>query len=678
MREKKNRGSQQPSKKIIVGGRTTLSPAGLRSALQQGIGLLQSGRLQDAERLFQSVLTIDSKNVNALQLLGLIQFQTGRYKDGEQLLRLAIKQKPNIADLHYNLGNMLEQQGKLDQALVSYKNALKLGLDNDQIRNNLGMLLSKMGRLEEAEASLRKAIDINPQNPSALSNYGLVLRKLNRLDEATKAVEQAISIEPHFVDAISNLGSICFEKNELEEAEEYLRQALKLDTKNANVMNNLAGVLLRKNKNDEALVFIRMALEISPQSTDAMLNLARLLADKDDAEEAIDVYRNILDITPEHTDALAGLGFMLSTQGRFDEAAACFQDILKVDPNKVAARTGLIDINLPDIHDAEIMDLERLYTDAEVSDEDKIKIAFCLAKVFEKGGEYKKSFGYLADGNRLKRKSYQYLQENDRLCFGEIKAAFSQQFFQQYADAGFRDKTPIFILGMPRSGTTLTEQILSNHPQVFGAGELPDMRRLIEKYDIDGGNGFTERVEQLGADDFAQMGMDYIAGLKARGGSAYRITDKMPHNFLYVGMIRLMLPNAKIIHCQRDPVDNCLSIFKQNFAGLHKYAYDQRELGGYHLLYQDLMAHWRKALPGFMFELQYEDMVADQEGMTRKLLEYCELPWDDNCLQFHKSERTVKTASYTQVRKKIYTDSVELWRRYEEELQPLINALDGK
>jgi tetratricopeptide (TPR) repeat protein len=661
-----------------MSGKTASSTARVQSTLQQGMALFQKGRLQDAERVFQSALAIDSKNINALQLLGIIQFQTGRFKDGEQLLRRAIKQKPNIADLHYNLGNMLDQQGKFEQAVVAYKNAIKLGMNSDQTHNNLGMVQSKLGQLEEAELSLRKAVDINPKNPSALSNYGLVLSKNNRVEDALKMLEQAIDIEPRFVDAISNIGGIYFEKNDLARAEEYLRQALEVDAKNANVMNSLAGVLLRKGEDDAALVMIQDAVNLNPESIDISLNLAKVLLSKEDYEGALDAFRHLLKASPRNSQALVGIGGILSKQGKFEGAKEYFLKALQAEPTMIGARVGLIDIDPPGIEDSEVKKLESVYGGDSVSEEDKTGIAFCLAKTYEKDGQYRDGFSYLSDGNRLKRSGYEYSLEEDRNFFGKIKDIFSKGFFQEHSGSGFDDKTPIFILGMPRSGTTLTEQIISSHPQVYGAGELPDLRKIVlERCGGEEYESFPELIGRLGRNDIAQMGKDYISGLRERDNSAERITDKMPHNFLHVGMIHLMLPNAKIIHCKRDPIDNCLSIFKQNFVGSHKYAYEQSELGGYYLLYQELMQHWHEVLPGFMFDLQYEDMVADQEGMTRQLLEYCDLPWDDSCLQFHKSERVVKTASYTQVRKKIYSDSVQLWKRYEQDLQPLINALTG-
>jgi tetratricopeptide (TPR) repeat protein len=642
------------------------------------MALFQRGRLSEAEKAFQSVLSIDSKNINALQLLGIINFQTGSFKQGEQLLRRAIKQEPNIPDLHFNLGNMLEQQGKFEQACLAFENAVKLGMGGDQAHNNLGMVLSKMGRLEDAEASLRKAMDINPNNPSALSNYGLLLRKQNKIEESVNYLKRAVAVEPKFVEAYSNLGGIYFEKGELSKAEGYLRKAISIDTQNPNIMSSLAGVLIKRNEDAAALLLLQNAIKLNPESVDINLNLANALVKLEDDESALEVFRRIEKISPDNIIVLGDIGNLLSKQGKFDSAKAYYKRVLELDPNSIAGRTGLLSMDAPGVEDSEVKYLEKVYPDSDNSDESKTRIAFSLAKVFEKAGDYSKAFSYLDDGNKLKRSCYDYALDEDKAFFSSIKEVFSGDFFRKLAGSGCEDKAPIFILGMPRSGTTLTEQILSSHFQVYGAGELPDLRKQFVQLSEEGDyNKFPELAGLLTVDDMTEMGKAYIEGLRKRNSSAERITDKMPHNFLHVGMIRLMLPNAKVIHCRRNPIDNCLSIFKQNFGGVHKYAYEQTELGGYHLLYQDLMEHWNSVLPGFMFELQYEDMVADQEGMTRKLLEFCELPWDDNCLQFHKSERTVKTASYTQGRKKIYSDSVQLWKRYEQELQPLISALAG-
>ena len=645
-------------------------------ALQQGMSLFQSGQLLEAERLFKSILARDPKNVSALQLLGIIVFQMGRSQEGEKLLRKAIGIKPGIAGLHYNLGKMLDEQGKLDEAVNAFRKAVRLEAKNEWIYNDLGTVLVKLGKLGEAETTLRASLEINQSNTTSLSNLGLVLWQSNRLDEAVEMLERSIEIDPGYVDALSNLGAIYLDKRETEKAEEYLRQAVAIEPQNVDVLNNLACTMLDMGNQDEAITLARKATEFNPKTAEAFLNLGRVLFNVGDENGAVVAYRRALEIRPGFFDVLKNLGKALINQGRFDQAKECYHEALKIKPHDPGVLVMLMRIDPPDVLGGEVMELERLYRNQGISDEDKRLVAFQLASVFEKDAQYDKAFDYLNGGNGLKRRSFKYQLEGDRVFFRKIKEVFSEAFFQEHAGCGIEDRTPIFILGMPRSGTTVTEQILASHPQVFGAGELNYLKRLlIDRCDTNEYQRFPDIAAKFSDDGFRQLGIEYISGLKSQCDSTERVTDKMPHNFLHVGMIRLMLPNAKVIHCRRDPMDNCLSIFKKDFKALHNYSYDQSELGGYYRLYQDLMEHWHKVLPGFMLDFQYEELVADQEKMTRRLLEFCELPWDENCLQFHKVNRTVRTASRTQVRKKIYNDSVQLWRRYEKHLKPLLDAL---
>ncbi len=260
----------------------------------------------------------------------------------------------------------------------------------------------------------------------------------------------------------------------------------------------------------------------------------------------------------------------------------------------------------------------------DISDADRIDLGFALGKVFEDIGNYNKSFDFILEANRLKRGSYEYSIQNDRDLFERIKKTFSPDFFASHHGSGNQDRTPIFILGMPRSGTTLVEQILASHPLVFGAGELTVLVNLANGICTGGTTAqFPECMPDLDVDTFEKMGSDYIEKIREYSNDAEHITDKMPHNFLHVGLIKTILPNAKIIHCMRNPMDTCFSIFKKEFAGTHGYAYDMVELGQYYNLYQDLMAHWEKVLPGFMYTLRYEEMVSDQQKQTKSLLDFC-------------------------------------------------------
>jgi tetratricopeptide (TPR) repeat protein len=319
--------------------------------------------------------------------------------------------------------------------------------------------------------------------------------------------------------------------------------------------------------------------------------------------------------------------------------------------------------------------MEKLYSADRTTSEQKMHLAFGLGKVYEELEEYQKAFQYLDEGNRLKRETFNFSIAREGEVFSAVKQASAAQTAEQ-ASGGDPDDTPIFILGMPRSGTSLTEQILASHPQVVGAGELRDLWQVAcSLCHTQAPTEIPGCIADADQELINRLGKEYVARLRRFSDSARHIVDKMPHNFLFVGIIRRALPNARIIHCERDPVDNCLSIFKNFFVSEHGYAYDLKELGEYYLLYQDLMQFWQERYPGVIHRLSYESMVADQENTTRALLEYCGLPWDDACLQFHKTARGVKTASSSQIRRPIYEKSVQLWKQYERELAPLLDAL---
>jgi len=303
-------------------------------------------------------------------------------------------------------------------------------------------------------------------------------------------------------------------------------------------------------------------------------------------------------------------------------------------------------------------------------------LGFGLAKAHEDLGHYEKSFAYLLEANTLKRRSFKFDMEDAERRFRHLTELFEPSLYARLQGSGSPDQTPIFIVGMPRSGTTLVEQILSSHPQVQGAGELPWLKEIIENaFGAIDDDAFYDRVREADIETFSRIGAGYAGRLRERSDGAAFVTDKMPFNFQFVGMINLVLPKAKIVHCRRDPLDTCLSIFKNYFSEGNHFAYDMGELGRFYNLYRGVMAHWETVLPGRVFDIGYEDLVSDQETGSRALLEYCGLEWDDACLAFHKTDRTVVTNSSAQVRKPIYRDSVRSWKRYEDQLAPLIEAL---
>ncbi len=428
---------------------------------------------------------------------------------------------------------------------------------------------------------------------------------------------------------------------------------------------------------DEAVASYNKALAIKPDYAEAHSNLGNALKDLGKLDEAVASYNKALAIKPDYAEAYSNLGNALQSLGKLDDAVASYHKALAIKPDYAEAHRHLARVKKYSENDEDIRSMEQNYANLEINDEQRMHLAFGLGKAFEDLQQYEKAFDFFVEGNTLRRKAYRYSVDDDAVFFNKIKKALNTSFFAKHQHTGYKgERPPIFILGMPRSGTTLVEQILASHPQVHGAGELETLRQIILN-DFDKGNGvdFPESTKQADGADFECAGIKYTRDSRKRSLDSQFVTDKMPDNFKYIGLIKLMLPDAKVIHCRRDPADTCLSIFKNYFIKQHKYSHDLRELGRYYNLYRDLMEHWHSVIPGFIHDIQYENMVTDQVGQTRALLKYCGLEWNDACLEFHKTDRPVATASAAQVRRPIYNSSVQLWKKYEKQLSPLLEIL---
>ncbi len=360
-------------------------------------------------------------------------------------------------------------------------------------------------------------------------------------------------------------------------------------------------------------------------------------------------------------------------QGKLEEARAAYRQALAIQPDYAAAHFSLEFSKTNSEYNSDIKEMEDIYAKSGLSDEQRMYLAFALGKAFEEFKQNEKAFSFLLTGNEIKRQTIVYSLESDEKCFTKIRDLFTSNLFAAQQPEKCIDGSPIFVVGMPRSGTTLVKQILATHPEVHGAGELIELENIItSNFGSIGEIEFAENVRRADDGFFSMVGNEYIKNIRQHSSKAKFITDKMPGNFLFIGMIKLMIPQAKIINCRRDPLDTCLSIFKTLFKSkAHHYAYDLAELGNYYNLYRDLMGHWHKVLPNFIYDIQYEDVVADLEKQTRSLLAHCGLEWDPACLNFHQNDRPVMTASSTQVRRPLYKSSVKLWERYEEQLFPL-------
>jgi len=654
-------------------------PLSVQQVLQMAIKKLQAGSLLPAEELCLQILQKESDNADANHLLGIIASRRGKKDLAIELLSKAIQANPNNAEIHKNLGQILNSTGRLDEATDSFRNAISLNPNYAEAYNVLGVTLKNMGRLDEAIENFRKAILINPGFAEVHNNLGNAFLDSDREDEAIDSFKAAINAKPDFAMAYYNLGTAYHKTNRIGDAIACYKKSLSLNPRNARAYNTLGIISQNAGRMEEAITNFEKALSLDPDFAGAYNNLGLMYKELGKINEATVNFRKAISLDPDYAEAYLNFGIVHKESGLMDDAIACYEKALSLKPDLIGALKNLaVSVKYTEMCDF-IYRLKDMFMEKDLSDDDRMHLGFALGKVYEDIKDYDKAFEVILHAARLKRQTYEYSIQDNKDKFDEIKMVFTPEFFSSYSNVGNPDQTPIFILGMPRSGTTLIEQILASHPQVFGAGELQILFNLTKEFcSGETIKSYPKCISGFTADMFMKIGSDYIDTIRKHSKDTDYITDKMPHNFLYVGLIKIILPKAKVIHCTRNPMDNCLSIFKTEFRAPYKYSYDMVELGHYYNLYLDLMKHWEDILPGFMYNLRYEDLVADQEKQTRGLLDFCGLDWNESCLAFHKTQRIVKTASFAQVRQPMYKDSVELWKRYEAQLEPLRKIVLGE
>ena len=573
-------------------------------------------------------------------------FRNGKLRDAERAYKKAIKINPNHADAHNDLGNLYLQKGQLKESLNAYRKALAVASNHPILLNNIGNVLMMQAEPGKALNWLNKAIEQDPENATAHSNLGNAYRSLGDNVRAVVAYRRAIELNPDQVFSFLNLGAVLIELNELDEAIECFNQALKIDSENRDVYLGLG------------------------KTRNAQGNL----------DEAVACYQKAISIDPGNVKCYRGLATAFEDHGETGQAISALHKAVEIDPESVSTYPILVRNKKFTEFDADIQVMETLFSSKGMTGLQNSQLAFSLGKAYEDLGEFDKSIEYVIEAARLKRNSFHFSLSETGEKFDRIKKVFSADFFSDVTGMGHSDQTPIFILGMPRSGTSLVEQILASHPDVFGAGELNDLSLVYQSLDktIDRSqpDSFPQALIGLEPEVYADLGRQYIASIRKHSSQSIFITDKLPHNFQRIGFIRTILPEARIIHCHRAPLDNCLSLFKTDFHKGHLYSYDMSELGAYYTLYRGLMDYWRTTLPGFIYDLKYEELVANQEEQTNQLLQLCGLPWSDACMDFHKTRRKIRTASNAQVNRPIYQASVNRWKRYESYLEPLISALN--
>jgi tetratricopeptide (TPR) repeat protein len=643
------------------------------------------------------------------QLMELVALmQQGRHEELERRARAMSERHPASGIAWKALGASLELQHK--DALTALQRSAELLPEDAEAHANLGAALLRAGRTAEAIASLQRALEMRPDDTDALSNLGNALRAGGRLDEALASYRAAVRIRPGQAQLHQNLGNMLLTLGAPKDAAESYRSAVALSPELPQLHNDLAIALLLMGRPEEGLICARRALELAPASPEAHNTLGNALIDLGQIEQAEGAYRGALALKPDFADALSNLAAALRLQGRAEEAMSVagqaielkphsaatlvvladaladrgdflqaeqrLRDAIAIEPDSPQAWAGLAHLRAMHEGDAPwLTQAMRIAARKNLAPRMQILLRYAIGKYFDDLKRYPQAFEQYRQANELsKRDRVPYdrarsQQQTDRLIDG-----CSSRWLEGARAQGVSSSRPVFIVGMPRSGTSLVEQILASHPQVWGAGELPFWNGVASE--VEWKSDLTAETPDIGA-----MARDYLRLLESLSVDAGRVVDKMPENFRHLGLLHAALPEARIIHVRRHPLDTCLSIYFQDFKASLAYATDLSALAHYYRQYWRLMEHWRSLLPrDRMLEVPYEAMVADPERWTRTLLEFVGLPWDARCLEFHQTRRSVVTASKWQVRQKISATSVARWRHYQPylgELLSLIALLDA-
>jgi len=596
----------------------------------------------------------------------------GRSRESVPFYQRALALDPHSAEAENNLGNAFLELGEPGKASECYRRALGLRPENAEILSNLANALTQLGQFQEAVRCSERAVALNPRQGTAHNILGVALAALGQRERALESYRRAVTLNPAHIEALNNLGNLLRDLGQQQEPLALFRRALGLDARRADTHCNLGNALFELRRTDEAADCFRRALALQPDNVQVHLGLAAALRMQRQAGEAEASCQAALAREPRSAEALVLLGELRADHGRFAEAQELFNRAITLDPGFASGFCSIAAHRRMEAEDSAWLGAVQALLARPQALAHEINLRYALGKYFDDVGRYDEAFQNYRQANELTKRygsSYGRAQLTQRV--DRIIERFGSAFIRQSRPHASESELPVLIIGMPRSGTSLLEQILASHPGVFGAGEVRFWKRAFAAFE-------SATCGRDGTGDIAVIAADYLERLTAHSGAASRVTDKMPANFMYAGLIHAVFPRAHIIHMRRHPLDTCLSIYFQNFFNMGPYANDLGNLAHYYGEYVRVTDHWRSVLPHTaLLEVPYEGLITDQEAWTRRILDFIGLPWHAKCLDFHDTERVVITASRWQVRQRINSASAGRWRNYQKHVAPLQQLLGG-
>jgi len=666
----------------LIGRAIAINPTGATFHCNLADALRALGRLDDAERAARRAIELRADYPEALHNLGTILLRAKRPAEALAALDASLALSPDRALTLAARGDALRQLERVRDAIAAYRQAIACDPTAAGAHANLGLMLVHLGELEAGLEHCRRAVELKPGDPVCRANLGLLLLEYGQIDEAMDAIAAALELNRESAVLADAAGRAWTELGDFRQASAWFDRALRLDPTADEVRCHLARMHIEAGDPEGATAILDRVLETTPENAEAHLILARARVDQGDVDGAVASHRTAVRLCPEAANPHAALGQTLSTAGQLDAAVDAFRAALALNPRSIPALAGLATTLRGKTADDDIQQLESLLDVPWMTESRRASVWFALAQVYDGRGEYARAAKHMVAANAAQKTHREARgQGHDPAALREytkrVIAAYTPEYFARVRGFGNPSERPVFIVGMPRSGTTLTEQILASHPRVFGAGERRFVHLAFNLLPAAVQHNATpfECLADVTPNVVERVAKWHLERLHELNADRDRVVDKMPENFQQLGWIATVFPNARIIHCTRDVRDVALSCWITQFGSI-RWANDLGHLADRINLYLRVMAHYKRVLPVQVLDVPYEQLVADQESTTRRMLNFVGLDWDAGCLNFHRTERLVRTASVSQVRQPIYTRSVARWKHYEEMLRPLLGRLD--